>query len=502
MSTSAAAPPPPASKTKNRNGNQGRRTGVTVPKNGVIRSAEDMMEDAEALFETGVSPASAESSKENDAAAKEKKELRFSLAESVVDELLVDGSNDTSVSSQHPVRQLVRHSGRASIDTNDLSSVSTAAASVKEPEVQPEEEEEVELARHNESKKKPTPDSPGDFPIDNADDPIDDELVPPPPPPPGSDTETEDEDEDNEEGNDNDNSEALKTQLEEDEHGNEKASFLDTSQPNEEDDFPTADGDEDDDGKGFEMGGTVDDDDNNEEEDDPETPESVLEKRRRKAERAEKLAAAAKKKKKKAATASASNKKKKTKKKAAVAESSDDEDDDDESTPVPKKKKPAAKKKKFNRFATTFSPKGNPLPLTYTQVPVSDLKAASPEDPKLRRSKRARTKPLQYWKGEKYEYGANNFDEDIYDGVQNMPVVVKICKANPTPYKKRKAPPALSKKKAANKKSKKGDDAAAASRETEEPFDSSKLRTKYEVNDGKVAQLWDERYNDTRGISK
>jgi hypothetical protein len=43
---------------------------------------------------------------------------------------------------------------------------------------------------------------------------------------------------------------------------------------------------------------------------------------------------------------------------------------------------------------------------------------------------------------------------------------------------------------------------AAAAAADEEPFDSSKLRAQYHYNDGKTAHLWDERYGETRGISK
>jgi hypothetical protein len=47
------------------------------------------------------------------------------------------------------------------------------------------------------------------------------------------------------------------------------------------------------------------------------------------------------------------------------------------------------------------------------------------------------------------------------------------------------------------------DDAApaAAARVPEEPFDSSRLRNNFPVNDGNVAHLWDERFQDSRGIS-
>ena len=49
----------------------------------------------------------------------------------------------------------------------------------------------------------------------------------------------------------------------------------------------------------------------------------------------------------------------------------------------------------------------------------------SEDTSKLRRSKRARMRPLEFWKGERVEWGPNDFPED-YDGVKNMSVPVGV----------------------------------------------------------------------------
>jgi len=420
----------------------GRRTGVTVPaasardpKSSSISNSN--MERPEDLFNAAESPPPVGATTRSSASKKKKETVRFSIANNSLANAL-DEDEDTAVRSKALARKLAQ--GRSSMETHDLSDVSTAAAS------QPEQQD-------NDGDDFPA----GDQEVEDPDHDSQDELIPPPP---NSESESETEDE-----------QVVATQQEQ-------------QRQKEEDD--QEDDEDNDDGPGFAMGGgeeEVEEEDDeqsqDEQEEDPDTPESVKAQRK-----AEKLAAAKLKK----------AKKKKKAKKMAV-DSSDEEMDSDDETPA-RKKKQTKKKKPVNRFATTFASQGIPLPTTFNPIPVSQLKQPPPTDPKLRRSKRARTTPLEYWRGEKYEYGAFDLTDQEYDGVTNMPVVQKIVKAESPKFKKRKVPAALAKK-----KTKKGKDGAAAAVAPEDvPFDTSKL--KYNVNGGKTAQLWDERYQDTRGISE
>ena len=454
---------------------RGRRTGVTVADDVAKSSATDRMEDAAALFDSAVSPP-----KRNESIAaaakprKPKEQVRFSLAKEIAD------SEDTfaynSLNQNHPSRRLAKlavnvnaagRQQRASVDTNDLSSVSTAVLSVPE-----DPEEEAQLA-------------------DDPDLDAEDELIPPPPDDESSDSNSE------EEGNEPHEMVATQREQEEvdfpapdDNPGDEDFPDADDN-PDDMNEFPAAErqeeyDDADNDGVGYRIPDqNLDDNEDSEENDDPETPEAVREQRRRKAKRAEKLAAV-------------KSKKRKGNGKVKAGESSDNSDDDTEVTPAVKQ--PARKKKKLtvNPYATTFESKGQPLPQTFTEIPISNLVQTPPADQNLRRSKRARTKPLEYWRGEKYEWGANDFDQDddyAFEGVTNMPVPVKVVQADPTPYKKRKVSSSVPKKKKGGKKSDEVSDVAA-----QDTFDASRLP--YPINEGKVAQIWDERYNDTRGLSK
>lgn len=475
---------------------KGKRTGVTVASD-LLYSADDGLEDPAQLIEAAQSPSNSVegSGKENDttsaaaaaaAAKKPKKTIRFSITEKVADEL------DTTVNSQHPVRKLVRQNARESMDASDLSSVSTAAPSVHEDDDVDEASHQSAQEQNESVHHKQQPASPGDdYPMDNdADDDNvneDEDLVPPPPP------DSPERDDDNEDDSDDDD-EVMADSVQEEEKAKRRVSFPtdnehSTQDADDNDDFPNhLDGDDDDkEGPGFDM---QDDEEESMQEDEepedpaPETPGSVKEQRRREEKRMKKLQQ-----KKKDAASVKSKDSRKSKKKTKKRKKDDDETESETETPAPKR----GPKKKFNRFATTFSPKGVPLPRTYTKVPVSDYKNDSPDDKNLRRSRRARTTPLEFWRGEKVEYGPNNFGDE-YDGVKNMSIVVGFAKADPTPYKKRMAPPP--------KKIQKGNnDADPAPAAAEEPFDSTRLRNKLAVNDGKVSNLWDERFHDARGIS-
>lgn len=164
-----------------------------------------------------------------------------------------------------------------------------------------------------------------------------------------------------------------------------------------------------------------------------------------------------------------------------------------------KKSTKKQKKKKASKYATVFESHGIPLPRTYTVTPVADLRmelsSSSNDNNNLRRSRRVRIKPLEFWKGECVEYGPNDFGDE-YDGVTNMSVPMLIRTAEPTPYKPRKIPamkhsPAPKDKKV---KQTKTDDTNSL---IVERFDDSKLRKKYKYIDDDVADIW----NDTKAES-
>ena len=79
------------------------------------------------------------------------------------------------------------------------------------------------------------------------------------------------------------------------------------------------------------------------------------------------------------------------------------------------------------------------------------------EDPSLRRSRRARFVPLQFWKNEKLIYEAQNEEGILGMAMGDMPVVAFVQKAQPTPYKEvKRTAPAKKKKKKKDGKRKSG----------------------------------------------
>jgi hypothetical protein len=209
---------------------------------------------------------------------------------------------------------------------------------------------------------------------------------------------------------------------------------------------------------------------------DPETPEAVRAQRAKKEK--EKL---------------------KRKQKNKHADEGSDNIETEDSKITPKLKKGKNQKKKKQRHVT-FSPKGIPAgPRSYDFVPIGALVENSPEEDGPRRSKRARVKPLEFWRGEKMEFGAHNEEGDIADVFGNMPVVTGIQKALPTPYKKRKQPPSNNggKKKTGRKSTASSDSLAPE----EEEFDSRKLRKKYKILPGDEAYLWNDVNDDTADLS-
>jgi len=161
-----------------------------------------------------------------------------------------------------------------------------------------------------------------------------------------------------------------------------------------------------------------------------------------------------------------------------------------------KKKKKKKAKKSLKKRAVTFSPKGIPIAnRDYNTIPLAELIEESPQDKSVRRSKRARVKPLQFWRNEKAEYGAHEESGVLGEAMGNMPVVKNIVKAQPTPYRKKKQPTANKKR----RKAKSTDSVETV--EVDEPFDTSRLRRKYKVVDGEIAHIWDDGADDSADLS-
>lgn len=161
-----------------------------------------------------------------------------------------------------------------------------------------------------------------------------------------------------------------------------------------------------------------------------------------------------------------------------------------------KKKKKKKAKKSLKKRAVTFSPKGIPIAnRDYNTIPLAELIEESPQDKSVRRSKRARVKPLQFWRNEKAEYGAHEESGILGEAMGNMPVVKNIVKAQPTPYRKKKQPTANKKR----RKAKSTDSVETV--EVDEPFDTSRLRRKYKVVDGEIAHIWDDGADDSADLS-
>lgn len=205
---------------------------------------------------------------------------------------------------------------------------------------------------------------------------------------------------------------------------------------------------------------------------DPETPKSVRDERARK-------------------------EKSELKKKKADSSKKRESVDTEETTTPPRRTKGKKKKKRNVVFSPTGIPIGN---RDYEAVPLADIVDDSPENKALRRSRRAKTQPLAFWKNERLEYGAHDETGELGQAMGHMPVVTHVVKALPTPYKKRKATHANNA--GGKKKQRKAASRAADDDEEDEPFDSRKLRRKFKIEDGETAHIWDDGADDSSDLSK
>lgn len=426
---------------------RGKRTGIQIPES----NGED---DMDQMF-AGISspPPAKEVESEADSvnvgrSTRKKKQLRFSLGPD-------DSSSRNKADDGGDATRLVsglQRAGRQSLSPSELSRVSTAPPSLDRSTLgQLDEEDEEEIGRTLQGQNGDDDFSPllkakigddiHDLPI-TQDDMDGDDMVPPAP---DDNSDTED---------DNPDFLSLKTP------SRSPAPVEQSPGEMQMNDADLDDTDDEDDGVGFQMS-----------ENSHRTPELSS---KGSPESSQKLAEQKK-------------KSKKSKQKAAPDEISTREGD---------RAQKKSKKKLKNR---TFSPKGMQSgPLTYKHVvPVTDPK----DDPAdgLRRSKRMRIAPLAFWKNEGADYVPNDFDDELIDGLETMPVVKAYRVAEKTPYKKRKAPPQQQEDQ--NTKSKKSA-SSKASKTTEVEFDNSKLKKKYKYMDTDTAYVWDDCYERADELGK
>ena len=132
--------------------------------------------------------------------------------------------------------------------------------------------------------------------------------------------------------------------------------------------------------------------------------------------------------------------------------------------------------------ATTYGRIYQAADRDYETIPLDSIEMSEDDEDRngLRRSRRRRFRPVEFWKNERPAYGANTMSGTLAEIYGDMPMVTGIIKAKPTPYKKivfqRKvdddeAEGKRNKKKTKNKKTK-----AMVENEEEEVFDSRKLQ--------------------------
>ena len=260
--------------------------------------------------------------------------------------------------------------------------------------------------------------------------------------------------------------------------------------------YDASDDDEDKEGHGYQMVGIDDEEEDSEDMNlvhDPETPKSV---RRERAHRErQKIDAHARKERDRM-----QKKKKGSKRRRKEGDESSSSGEDDDS-PVHSKKTPKTKKK------TTFavSPQGYQVDnREYETIPLSDLVEESPTDGTgVRRSRRARCRPLEYWRNEKLVYGAHNESGALGEAMGDMPVVTGVQKALKTPYKKRAVK--IKKEEGHQGQTKmQAPVAKSSSRNDDEDveFDYRKLKRKGEIMEDETARIWDDSADDAIDVSK
>jgi hypothetical protein len=392
------------------------------------------------------------------------------------------GGRDNAVPDSPPGRVNLLGQNRSETEMMEIESVTTAspdsraAASRDPPQQMPENDDDSPEDQHSVDtsgvgKSNATAET-NDFPEQDPEEPEDDLI---PPPPPALDDDDDDDDDATESGDENEAAAAANAEQAQviaandtnsDTEEEEEEQAGDAEQPNE---FVNNDDDdnedEDEDGAGFAMAESV-----------VTPPSSAGGKRKRKPGR------------------------KKMEKKVRIRTPQEEEDEANTEVEEDLAKKPPKKKKRTttkNRFAANITPKGRPGARTFQDVPLSALQSKEDSDGNLRRSARPHIAPLEWWKGETYILGPNDFGEG-FDGVKNMPIVKGIKKPNPTPYKKVVAFRETKKKpKQANQKNKRD-----IEEDEEMEYDQQKLERMYNINEGDTANLANEYADEISRMSK
>lgn len=120
----------------------------------------------------------------------------------------------------------------------------------------------------------------------------------------------------------------------------------------------------------------------------------------------------------------------------------------------------------------------------------------TPGGSNLRRSRRARFKPLQFLKNKKLLYEAQNEQGMLGEAMGDMSVVAGVMHALPTPYKE------VKRKETENNHNKKGkkrgrggsdeEDSDGDTKRTKSPFDDKVLRKKYRIHNGESGSVCSE----------
>ena len=176
-----------------------------------------------------------------------------------------------------------------------------------------------------------------------------------------------------------------------------------------------------------------------------------------------------------------------------------------------KSKKGKNAKSKVVKWSTPNGHEGVPAAnREYESIPVSDYKNSPSADPtsrtpggsSLRRSRRARFEPIQWWKNERLVYGPQNEEGYLGEAMGDMPVVTHVNKALPTPYKevKRERKPPAEGAAGGKRGGKKRSGEEAMLRVEDMPkFDDKAFRKKYKktFSDGELGSVWSETFEDT-----
>ena len=256
--------------------------------------------------------------------------------------------------------------------------------------------------------------------------------------------------------------------------------------------YDASDDDEDKEGDGFQIFDGDEEDANIVH--DPETPASTR-KKRADLERLEIEEEAYKERKKK-------NKTKGGKPRKKDSDNSSSSENEDESQTY-RKKTPKTKKK--TRFAPAVSPAG--YPSDNRGYEVQPIETFAPEGPTngLRRSSRAKYKPLEHWRNEKPIYVKN----DAVNRYGDMPIVSGIQKALPTPHKKRAVKKGDKMKKKKHVESSRNASKSASRHHDEYDDEDDEIEFNYrslgrqgKIIEDETACIWDDGADDTIDTSK